>query len=60
MVSKLQKTSLGILGLFSSSLCKQSMQISMVSSSGMLLNKESTSRLAIYKLGSCLQISSAK
>ena len=24
------------------------------------LNKESTSRLAIYKLGSCLQISSAK
>ena len=60
MVSKLQKTSLGILGLFSSSLYKLSMQISMVSSSGMLVNKESTSRLGIYKLGSYLQISSAK
>ena len=27
---------------------------------GMLLNKETTSRLAIYKLASCLQISSEK
>ena len=34
------------------------MQISMVSSSGMLVNKISTSRLAIYKLGFYLQISS--
>ena len=32
----------------------------MVSSSGMLVNKESTSGLAMYKLGSCLQISSSK
>ena len=32
----------------------------MVSSSEILVNKESTSRLAIYKLEICLQISSAK
>ena len=57
--SKWRKTSLGILGVFSSSLYKLSMQISMVLSSGILVNKESTSRLAKYKLGSCLQISSA-
>ena len=36
------------------------MQISMVLSRGMLVNKESTSRLAIYKLASCLLISSVK
>ena len=59
-VSRLRKISLEILGLFSSSLYKLSMQTSMVSSNGMLVNKESTSRLVIFKLGSCLQISSAK
>ena len=32
----------------------------MVSSSRMLVNKESASGLAIYKFGSCLQTSSAK
>ena len=36
------------------------MQVSTVSSSGILVNKESTPRLAIYKLESCLEISSAK
>ena len=35
------------------------MQIKMVLSSGMLVNKESTIRLAICNLGSCLQVSSA-
>ena len=60
MVNKLRKTSLGILGVFSSSLYKLSMQITMISSSGMLINKESTSRLAKNKLGSFSQISSAK
>ena len=34
--------------------------MSMVSSCRMLVNKESTSRLAIYKFWSCLQTSSAK
>ena len=58
--SKLRKTFLGILGVFLSSLCKLSVKIYMISSSGMLLNKESTSRLAIFKLGSCLQISPVK
>ena len=37
-----------------------SIQISMALYTGMLLNKETTSRLAIYKLASCLQISSEK
>ena len=32
----------------------------MVLSSGMLVNKELKSRLAMYKSGSCLQIYSAK
>ena len=36
------------------------MQISMIFSSGMLINKESTSRLAKNKLGSFSQISSPK
>ena len=43
-----------------SSLYKLSMQISIVSSSGMLVNKESTSRIAMFKLGSCVKIYSAK
>ena len=47
-------TSVRILGVFLSSLYKISIQISIVLSSGMLVNKEWTSRLAIYKLGSCL------
>ena len=36
------------------------MQISMFSSRGMLINKESTSRLARYKLGSSLNSYSKK
>ena len=49
-----------MLGGFSSSLYKLPTQILMVSSNGVLLNKESTSRLVLYKLKSCWQISSAK
>ena len=49
--SKLRKIFLGILGVFTFLLHKLSIQISMVSSCRILLNKESTSILAIYKLG---------
>ena len=59
-LSKSRKTSLEILGVFWLSLYKLSIQISIALSSGMLVNKESTSGLAMYKLGSCLQLSSAK
>ena len=59
-LSKLQKTSLGILGVFSLRLYKLSVQIPIASSSGILVNKESTSRLVKYKLESCLQILLAK
>ena len=46
-----------MLGVFSLSLNKLSIQISnMVLLSGILINMESISRLAIHKLGSCLQI----
>ena len=51
---------MGFLGVFSLLLYKLSKQISIVLSSEMLVNKESTFRLAIYKLQSFLQISSAK
>ena len=49
-----------MLGGFSLSLYKLSTQILMVFSTGILVNKESTSRLAMCKLESCWQISSAK
>ena len=49
-----------MLGGFSLPLYKFSVQISMVSFRGIFVNKESTSRLAMCKLGSCWQISSAK
>ena len=58
--NKLGKTSLGIFWVFSFSLYKPSIQISMVSSSGMLVNNKSTFILATYKLGSYLQIFSPK
>ena len=58
-LSKLPKT-LRILLVFSLSLYKLSIQITMFSTSGMLVHKELISRLAIYKLGSCLQIFPAK
>ena len=60
MVIKLRKTSSGILGVLSSSLYKVLMQISMVSYSWRLVNKEWTFRLVVSKLGFCLQISSVK
>ena len=47
-----------MLGGFSLSLYKLSTQILMVSSMGILVNKESKSRLAMCKLESCCQISS--
>ena len=49
-----------MLGGFSLSLYKLSTQILMVFSTGILVNKESTSRLAMCKLESCWQISSAR
>ena len=49
-----------MLGGFSLSLYKLSTQISIVSSKGILVNNESTSRLAMCKLESCWKISSAK
>ena len=60
MLSKLRKLCFGMLGGFSLSLYKLSTQISIVSSKGILVNKESTSRLAMCKLESSWQISSAK
>ena len=60
MLSKLQESCFGMLGEFSLSLYKLSTQILIVFSKGILLNKESTSRLAICKLKSCSLISSAK
>ena len=56
MLSKLRKSCLERVSL---SLYKLSTQISMVSSRGKFANKESASRLAICKLGSCWQISFA-
>ena len=49
-----------MLGGFSLSLYKLSTQILIVSSKGILVNNESTSRLAMCNLESCWQISSAK
>ena len=49
-----------MLEVFSLSLYKLSTQILMVLFSGIFVNKESTSRLAMCKLKSCWQISSAK
>ena len=60
MLSKLRKSCFGMLGVFSLSLYKLSTQILMVSSRGIFVNKESTSRLAMCKLKSCWQISSTK
>ena len=60
MLSKLRKSCFGMLGGFSLSLYELSIQISMVSSKGILVNKESTSRLAMCNLESCWQIYSAK
>ena len=51
MLSKLRKLCFGMLGGFSLSY-KLSTQISIVSSKGILVNKESTSRLAMCKLES--------
>ena len=50
-LSKLQKKSLGTLRVLSLLLYKPPIQVSIVLSGGMLVNKESTSRLDIYKLG---------
>ena len=54
-LSKLQKISLGILAInnYRYRYANLSIQNSMAWSSGMLVNKESTSRLTLYKLGSC-------
>ena len=60
ILSKLWKSCFGMLGGFSLSLYKLSTQILMVSSKRTFANKESTSRLAMCKLESCWQISSAK
>ena len=49
MFSKLQESCFGMLGGFSLSLYKFSTQISMVSSTGIFVNKESMSRLAMCK-----------
>ena len=46
MLRKLQKSCFGMLGGFLLSLCKLSTQILMVFSKGILVTKESTSRLA--------------
>ena len=50
-LSKLQKKSLETLRVLSLLLYKPPIQVSIVLSGGMLVNKESTSRLDIYKLG---------
>ena len=50
MFSRLRKSYLGTLGGFSLPLLNLSIEISMVSSGGIFVNKESTSRLAMYKL----------
>ena len=60
MLSKLPKSCFGMLVGFSLSLNKLPTQIPMVSSKGILVNKVSTSILAMCKLESCWQISSAK
>ena len=59
-VKQITKNILRDLRVFSLSLLKLSIQISIASSRGMLVNKESTSGLAMYKLRSCLRLSSAK
>ena len=60
MLSKLRKSCSGMLQGFSLPLYRLSIQISMVLSRGIFVNKESTSRLAMCKLGYCWQISYAK
>ena len=50
-LSKLQKKSFETLRVLSLLLYKPPIQVSIVLSGGMLVNKESTSRLDIYKLG---------
>ena len=50
-LSKLQKKSLETLRVLSLLLYKPPIQVSIVLSGGMLVNKESTSRLDMYKLG---------
>ena len=60
MLSKLRKSCLARFEDFPLLMYKLSIQISMVSSSGIFANKELTSRLIMCKLGSCGQISSAK
>ena len=60
---KVDSTLMCLLGMyvqFTSCVYWVSLQKSIVFLSGILVNKKSTSRLAIYKLGSCLQISSEK
>ena len=58
MLYKLQKSCFRMLGGFLLPLYKLSIKILMVLSRGKLI--ESTSRLVMYKLGSCWIISSAK
>ena len=55
-LSKVRKISFGILGVFSFSLSKLSIQILMFSSCGMLVNRKLTSIPAIDKLGCRLQV----
>ena len=57
---RLRKSCLGMLGGLSLLLYKFSIQISMVSSRWIFVNKEPTSRLAKCKLVHCWQISFAK
>ena len=60
MVVTLSKKKKKILRDLRGVLISLSIQVSMISSSGILVNKKSTSRPTIYKLGSWLQISSEK
>ena len=60
MLNKLWKLCFGKLGEFSSSLYNLSAQILMVSSKGILVNKESMSRLVMCKFEFCWEISFAK
>ena len=59
MLSKFQKPYFGIFWGFPLSFYKLSTQISMVSSRGIFVDKESMSGLAMCKLESCWQISAA-
>lgn len=58
-LSKQWELSLGTLMGLALLLCKQSLQISIVSSSGILVNKKSTFRIARRKSGSCSNVFSA-